>query len=504
MKDNGSESNKSNKMDSENEQKILRIWQHITFSEIWENCDTSKIDDIAPSWFRRRQQLQDNSTQFKDFIDRLKREHAIETGIVEKLYDLKRGVTEIFIKEGFVASYLSHDDTNIPTQTLMNLLNDQLDAVDFVFDVVNNNRPLTTGFINELHALVTHHQPTAKGVDIFGNRVEIPLRRGAYKQRENNPTREDGTVILYCPPEHTAAEMDNLVKIYDGLVEKKIHPVIIAAWFHHLFTTIHPFQDGNGRVARLLASLIFIKNGYFPFTVLREERNEYIRALELADQAQPQELVDYFGRIQRRNIEKVLNLRTVTSTSFSEVADIFSERLMGWRKREQGQVKKQLAANRMKVFEFCREFLDEAKNELEQRIAGNATISIGSSSPNDTSKQHYYTYQIVSYAKKHDYFFNRSLPRAYLAFRIELSESKKYQLVVTIHHYGYDDTTIAIGAFLEFKGEQEDDRDPILPLDIKPYVFSIDQNIAVRKQNITSYLRDVLTFTLAQIADEIN
>ena len=103
--------------------------------------------------------------------------------------------------------------------------------------------------------------------------------------------------------------MDNLVKIYDDLVGQQIHPVIVAAWFHHAFTTIHPFQDGNGRIARLLASLIFIKSYYFPFTVLGQERDKYITALELADQNKPQPIVDYFGGAQRRNMKKPLILK---------------------------------------------------------------------------------------------------------------------------------------------------------------------------------------------------
>lgn len=91
--------------------------------------------------------------------------------------------------------------------------------------------------------------------------------------------------------------------------------------------------------------------------------------------------------------------------SITEVADIFSEKLAAWRRREHEEVQKRLSDNRMKIFEYCNEFLNEAKDELERRIGGNATVSIGSSDPGDANRQHYYTYQIVSYAKKHDYFF---------------------------------------------------------------------------------------------------
>jgi len=76
-------------------------------------------------------------------------------------------------------------------------------------------------------------------------------------------------------------------------------------WFHHAFTTIDPFQDGNGRIARLLASLILIKHGLFPFTVLRgEAKVKYIDALEKADAHEFQPLIDYFAEVQKKHIEK--------------------------------------------------------------------------------------------------------------------------------------------------------------------------------------------------------
>ena len=264
--------------------KVFRLWQPVAFTDAWKKCDTSILDDIAPSWLSRRKELQESSKQYQEFLERLKREHAIETGVIEKIYDLKKGITETLIKEGFVKSFLSHGDSNISKDDLMNHLGDHLEAVDFVFDMVKENRPLSIGFIKELHQLTTRHQLSAEGRDQFGNRFKIPLIKGEFKERENNPTAPDGTKILYCPPIHVDSEMDNLVKIYSDLLKAKINPLIIATWFHHAFVTIHPFQDGNGRVARLLVSLIFIKFGFFPFTVLREEAKvKYINALEKAD-----------------------------------------------------------------------------------------------------------------------------------------------------------------------------------------------------------------------------
>ena len=129
--------------------KEFRLWDYISFSDNWKTCDTSLLDEIVPSWFARREVLQANSKEYEEFINRLKRRHAIETGIVERMYDIDKGVTETLINEGFISSLVSHGDTNVPKQKLFNHLQDHLDAVDFIFDIVKENRPLTKSFICE-------------------------------------------------------------------------------------------------------------------------------------------------------------------------------------------------------------------------------------------------------------------------------------------------------------------------------------------------------------------
>ena len=487
-----------------NMKKMYRLWKPVELWQNWKRCDTSILDDISSSWFERRKKLREDSGEYADFLNRLKREHAIETGVVERLYDLKKGITETFINEGFVKSFLSHGDTNIPEDDLISHLNDHLDSVNFVFDIVKENRPLTTSFIKELHQLVTRNQKHAEGRDQFGNRLQIELLKGQYKLNENNPTREDGTKIIYCSPDHIASEMDALINLYNKNATI-LNPLILATWFHHAFTTIHPFQDGNGRIARLLTSLIFIKQGYFPFTVLREEAKvKYIEALEKADNGKPQDLVSYFGEVQKRNIQKALNIKDVTSTSLEEVQNIFATKVENWKHQKVQEHQKLLVGSRNEVFKYCNEVLNDLMDSLKEKLNGNANVSIARCSFENTKTQHYFYLQIISYAKKHDYFFNRGLPKAWLMFKIELGKNKKYQLGISIHHYGYDDTTIAIGSFLEFKGSKMDEKmDTTLPLNIPPHVISISENIEAKKKNIRGYLENALTLTLAQIASEI-
>ncbi len=488
------------------DQKTYSLWKYVELSKVWLECDTSTIDDLSPSWFERRDVLQNNSIEYQEFIAELKREHAIETGIVERMYDLEKGITETFIKKGFVESYISHNDTNVPVPQLLAHLSDHLDAVDFVFDVVKENRDLTIGFIKELHALVTRNQDFAEGRDQLGNKTKIELIKGDFKKLENNPTRENGIKVLYCPPEHVEAEMDNLVSIFNKAENDGIHPLICATWFHHAFTTIHPFQDGNGRVARLLASLILIKYGLFPFTVLREEAKAiYIDALEKADSDEPQPLVEYFAEVQKRHIEKALNIKEVSSSSFEEVAEIFSGKIENWQMKKVAEREELLSGYRTQVFEFCLKHLNLISDQLTAKLNGNAYITVQSCSPNDQEKQGYYFGQIIKYAKRHNYYFNRNFPKGWLTFRVDLAENKKYQLCITVHHYGYDDSTLAIGAFLEFLNPHHSVEriDEALPLEIKPHVISITGDITSKEKNIAAFMQNAVTLTMAQIASEL-
>jgi hypothetical protein len=75
-----------------------------------------------------------------------------------------------------------------------------------------------------------------------------------------------------------------------------------------VFTQIHPFQDGNGRVARALASLVFIKSRFFPLVITRDDRARYIDALERADRGDLSQVVRLFAQVQKRALTKAITM----------------------------------------------------------------------------------------------------------------------------------------------------------------------------------------------------
>jgi len=484
--------------------KKIMVWSPISFTEKWLQVNTSKFDDIVPSWYEKRKEIKDDNKDFEDFLNRLKRHHAIETGIVEKLYDLSDGITQTFIKEGFIESFIGHEDTNIPAKQLMSYLKDHFDAMDFVFDLVKKNRPLSKSFILELHQLITMHQDYTFGFDSLGKYVKIPLLKGKFKEFENNPKRDDGTIYEYCPPIQTEIEVENLLRIYTELDSKKTHPLIISSWFHHAFTQIHPFQDGNGRIARLLASLILIKNNLFPFTVKRDEKAEYIRALENADNNEPQQLVAYFSLIQRQNIETILNLQTteVKSSSLQEIASIFNEKISIVQTKKKKQRQDILNENLDGLFKLTYEIIRAVQKELFKIIPKEKALinAIGINPKEDN--YYWYTKQIVDYANQHNYYFNKYLPRGWFKVSFTIPKGIKYDLVITLHHFGYHDSVIAIGSFLQFTDENSDEQ--TIPIDIKPYTLSLENEITKEtKFNVEEYIKDITKIGMTIIVNEI-
>ncbi|MGM0578790.1 MAG: Fic family protein [Myxococcota bacterium] len=225
-------------------------------------------------------------------FEQIRREFAVETGMLERLYDLDRGTTTLLIEEGFQADLISRDSTDTDPLRLVGILRDQQEGIEIVYDWVAGRRPLTTSGIKELHRIITRNQETVTGQDSLGRVVETPLRRGEWKIRPNNPTRGDGGLHEYCPPLHVASEMERLVDLFNSYED--VHPVILAAWLHHRFTQIHPFQDGNGRVARSLMSFVLLRGELVPLVIDRDQRSEYIDFLERADAGDLRPLTEFF------------------------------------------------------------------------------------------------------------------------------------------------------------------------------------------------------------------
>ncbi len=265
-----------------------------------------ELEALWRAWSDQRKTL-NVAESLAEFNEQLSREWAIETGVIEGIYTLDKGVTQTLIEVGIDSSYIGHEATNKNPELVARTVRAHAGVLEGLFQFVKDERLLSTSYIKELHAQLLKYQTTTEAIDQFGRVFEVELRKGDYKTLANNPTRKDGSIHEFCPPEHTASEMDRLIEIH-AKQQGELRPELQAAWLHHAFTQIHPFQDGNGRVARALASLVLIKAGLFPLLVTRDDKARYITSLEAADEGDLGDLVQIFSRLQKRALTRAIGL----------------------------------------------------------------------------------------------------------------------------------------------------------------------------------------------------
>lgn len=232
------------------------------------------------------------------FTERLVRRLSVETGIIERLYDVDRGTTEQLVEAGFREDLVSPSSTDVEPVHLVTVLNDHESAWQLLMECVNGDRELTIGFIHELHQGYTAHQPSVTAHDRDGRQYDTPLLRGAFKLLPNTVTLQSGDIYEYCPPLQVQPEMERLLALVSSYGDKD--PVLVAAWLHHRFVQIHPYQDGNGRVARALTNLALLKAGLLPVVVDREDRIKYLNALEAADAGDIMPFVAFLSGLVRQ------------------------------------------------------------------------------------------------------------------------------------------------------------------------------------------------------------
>ena len=93
-----------------------------------------------------------------------------------------------------------------------------------------------------------------------------------------------GNQFEYASPEETPALMADLVEWYnDAEREGVLTPVELAAMFHYRYIRIHPFEDGNGRIARLMVNYILSRHNYPMIVVRSRKKQQYLEALHNTD-----------------------------------------------------------------------------------------------------------------------------------------------------------------------------------------------------------------------------
>lgn len=197
-------------------------------------------------------------------------------------------------------------------------------ALEMLEDIVHDGRDLSENFIREMHQIILHEPYDKAAITPEGKRVKRHIQVGSYKMQPNHVITKTGETFYFAKPEETPAMMNDLMVWYNtSIAERKLHPIEIAALLHYKFIRIHPFDDGNGRLSRILMNLSLMKFGFPPVIIKTQKKEEYYRALQQADGGDTTFFVDYIAKLQIDSLE--LYLRGANGEHIEEEDDLDKE-----------------------------------------------------------------------------------------------------------------------------------------------------------------------------------
>lgn len=171
------------------------------------------------------------------------------------------------------------------------------EAIGYLEDLVRGEEVLTEALLRELHRVLLVEAYDVDAVTPDGRPTRRRIALGQYKTAPNHVRTTTGEIHFYASPQETPALMGDLMAWYRKETEAgELHPLVLAATFHYRFAAIHPFDDGNGRMARLLTNLILMQHHFVPVIVPVEARGDYLLALEKADAGDLGDVVALIGQ----------------------------------------------------------------------------------------------------------------------------------------------------------------------------------------------------------------
>jgi Fic family protein len=198
------------------------------------------------------------------------------------------------------------------------------EAIKWVEDVLKNETPLTEHFIRQLHTLLLKESSEKDAITPDGKPTKRVISVGKYKTTPNHVKTKTGEIFYFASPEETPAKMHDLMNWYNEQKKKAdVNPILLAAEFHYKFIRIHPFDDGNGRTARILMNFILMQYHFPPVIIKTEDKENYYSVLRQADADILEPFIEYIASNLVRSLE--IMIKGAKGESIDDENDIDKE-----------------------------------------------------------------------------------------------------------------------------------------------------------------------------------
>lgn len=262
-----------------------------------------RLEEGLARWDEPKAALEDVKSQaasevYAAAVEFTLRAAAVDTGAIEGLYEVDRGFTYSVAVEA--ATWEAEaDKRNVDIRRFFDA---QLVSFRLVLDAATGRTPISEAWIRTLHEQICEPQDTYQVKTPVGLQ-EHKLPKGEYKVYPNHVLDRQGRSFSYAPVKETAAEMRRFTAELSSDAFAAAHPILQASYSHYALVKAHPFADGNGRVARALASVYLYRAVSVPLIVFADQRREYFDALSKADDG---ELEAFQSFIFERTVDAML------------------------------------------------------------------------------------------------------------------------------------------------------------------------------------------------------
>jgi Fic family protein len=157
-------------------------------------------------------------------------------------------------------------------------------AIELVRSLAREERPLSEGEIRDLNRILLKEGFWRVAETPDGEPTRKWVEPGRYKTQPNHVLTATGEIFHFATPEETPARMADFVQRLRAEMETpNLALPALLAWLHHDFIRIHPFDDGNGRVVRLLLNYVLLRLGLLPLVIKSRDRHRYLDVIAFAD-----------------------------------------------------------------------------------------------------------------------------------------------------------------------------------------------------------------------------
>jgi Fic family protein len=168
-------------------------------------------------------------------------------------------------------------------------------AIELVRSLAREERPLSEGDIRDLNRILLKEGFWRVAETPDGEPTRKWIEPGRYKTQPNHVLTATGEIFHFATPEETPARMADFVQRLRAEMElPNLALPTLLAWLHHDFIRIHPFDDGNGRVVRLLLNYVLLRLGLLPMVIKSRDRRRYLDAIAFADAGDLVPLSNFF------------------------------------------------------------------------------------------------------------------------------------------------------------------------------------------------------------------